>query len=68
MDINGILRCRGRLENAGIPIFDWANRKRMKILGLTWSVEDDNLSVVYHNNNNPGFRHQFNVAKPYKHN
>ena len=36
-----------------IPIFDRANRKRMKILGLTWSVEDDNLSVVYHNNNNP---------------
>ena len=36
-----------------IPIFDGANRKRMKVLGLTWSFEDDNLSVVYHTDNNP---------------
>ena len=30
-----------------IPIYDRANRERMKILGLTWTVKDDTLALTH---------------------
>ena len=37
-----------------IPLYDQAaNRRKMKILGLLWSVEEGNMAVTYHMNNNP---------------
>ena len=29
-----------------IPLYDQANRRKMKILGLLWDVEDDNMTVT----------------------
>ena len=37
-----------------IPLYDQAaNRRKMKILGLLWSVEEDNMAVTCHMDNNP---------------
>ena len=35
-----------------IPLYDQANRSKMKILGLLWHVEEDNMTVTYHVGNN----------------
>lgn len=34
-----------------IPLYDQANRSKMKILGLFWHVEKDNMTVTYHMGN-----------------
>ena len=31
-----------------IPLYDQANRSKMKILVLLWHVEEDNITVSYH--------------------
>ena len=35
-----------------IPLYDQATRRKMKILGLLWHVEEDNMAVTYHMSNN----------------
>ena len=35
-----------------IPLYDQANRSKMKILGLLWHLEEDNMTVTYHVGNN----------------
>ena len=35
-----------------IPLYDQANRRKMKILGLLWHVEEDNMALTYHMSNN----------------
>ena len=31
-----------------IPLYDQANRRKMKILDLLWHNEEDNMTVTYH--------------------
>ena len=35
-----------------IPLYDQATRRKMKILGLLWHVEEDNMAVTCHMSNN----------------
>ena len=35
-----------------IPLYYQTNRREMKILGLLWHVEEDNMTVTYHMSNN----------------
>ena len=35
-----------------IPLYDQANRSKMKILGLLWHVEEGNMTVTFHMGNN----------------
>ena len=35
-----------------IPLYDQANRRKKKILGLLWHVEEDIMTVTYHMSNN----------------
>ena len=34
-----------------IPLYDQADRRKMKILGPLWHVEEDNMTVTYHMSN-----------------